>query len=176
MLIDLHVRNLAVVAEASVEYAPGLNVLTGETGAGKSIVVDALALLRGARASSELVRSGADRLVVSGRFDLDAALARALAEVGLDVEDELVVRREIEREVAWAPVVGGRWRLFLGGHRGRLGERKTQIDPLPFVGRGVTRGDVVARGGRRLGRALTCRGGRHHGGRRSDEAFAFRGT
>ncbi|MCZ6507262.1 MAG: DNA repair protein RecN, partial [Acidobacteria bacterium] len=122
MLIDLHVRNLAVVAEASVEFAPGLNVLTGETGAGKSIVVDALALLRGARASSELVRSGADRLVVSGRFDLDAALARALAEVGLDVEDELVVRREIERE--------GRNRAFINDQPVTLKLLKQATEPI----------------------------------------------
>ncbi len=106
MLRDLSVRNLAVIEEATVEFDRGLNVMTGETGAGKSIVVDALALLRGARASAELLRSGADRLVVSGRFDLDAGAAAALAAAGIDSEaDELVVRREIGRE--------GRNRVFI---------------------------------------------------------------
>ena len=64
MLRTLHVRNLAVLADVEVEFGAGLNVLTGETGAGKSIVVDSLALLAGARASSELIRSGAASLSV----------------------------------------------------------------------------------------------------------------
>jgi len=99
MLRDLHVRNLAVISEASVEFGEGFNVLTGETGAGKSIVVDSLALLRGARASTDLVRSGTDKLVVSGRFDLVDAMRADLAEAGVEIDDEdLLVRREIGRE------------------------------------------------------------------------------
>lgn len=99
MLRDLYVRNLAVIVEATVELGPGLNVLTGETGAGKSIVVDALTLLRGARASSDLLRTGTDRLVVSGRFDAPPPVLQILAAAGFDSEEEqLVVRREIGRE------------------------------------------------------------------------------
>lgn len=101
MLTDLTVRNLAVLEEATVAFGPGLNVLTGETGAGKSIVVDALALLAGARASSELVRTGSDTLVVVGRFDppTGEGWAEMLAEAGLTPDpDELLVRREINRE------------------------------------------------------------------------------
>ncbi len=101
MLSDLHVRNLAVLEEASVRFGPGFNVLTGETGAGKSIVVDALALLAGARASAELVRSGAEGLSVTGRFEPPAggAWRAALAEAGLEPEEDLlVVRREVGRE------------------------------------------------------------------------------
>ncbi|MEZ5331606.1 MAG: AAA family ATPase [Thermoanaerobaculia bacterium] len=101
MLTDLTVRNLAVLEEASVAFGPGLNVLTGETGAGKSIVVDALALLAGARASSDLVRTGSDTLVVAGRFDSPAGAAwdGLLEEAGLAVDgDEILVRREINRE------------------------------------------------------------------------------
>src|SRR4029079_10176274 len=64
VLLRLHVKNLAVLAGAEVEFGPGLNVLTGETGAGKSIVVDSLALLAGARAASDLIREGADTLTV----------------------------------------------------------------------------------------------------------------
>ncbi len=98
MLRDLHIRNLAVVEEASIELGPGLNVLSGETGAGKSIVVDSLVLLSGARAATELIRSGADVLHVTGVFEpAGKAWRRVLAEAGLDADDELIVRREITR-------------------------------------------------------------------------------
>jgi DNA repair protein RecN (Recombination protein N) len=101
MLRELHIRNLAVLAEASVDLAGGLNVLTGETGAGKSIVVDSLTLLSGARADSELIRTGADTLTVTGVFTPEGDGWRALlAEAGVDTEDggeELLVRREISR-------------------------------------------------------------------------------
>ncbi len=106
MILDLHVRNLAVLERATVEFDRGLNVLTGETGAGKSIVVDALALLRGARASGDLLRTGADRLVVIGRFTLTTAMREVLDDAGVEGEsDECVVRREIGRE--------GRNRVFV---------------------------------------------------------------
>ena len=102
MLRTLHVRNLAVLADVEVEFGDGLNVLTGETGAGKSIVVDSLALLAGARASTELIRAGADALSVAGVFaPLGAAERRLLEAAGLDAaEDQLVVRREVHREAA----------------------------------------------------------------------------
>ncbi|HQP93809.1 MAG TPA: AAA family ATPase, partial [Thermoanaerobaculia bacterium] len=95
MLAELHLRNLAVLAGANVEFGPGLNVLTGETGAGKSIVVDGLALLSGARASAELVRAGAEQLLVTGIFrGRDPEVEAQLAAAGIEPEgDELVVRR-----------------------------------------------------------------------------------
>jgi DNA repair protein RecN (Recombination protein N) len=110
VLVDLHLRNLAVLAGASVEFGPGLNVLTGETGAGKSIVVDSLSLLGGARAASDLVRAGAEQLAVTGVFRLQgpgaAAVAALLAGAGVEADGgEVVVRREIGRE--------GRNRVFL---------------------------------------------------------------
>ncbi|HET9766942.1 MAG TPA: AAA family ATPase, partial [Thermoanaerobaculia bacterium] len=111
MLRDLHVRNLAVLAEASVDFGPGLNVLSGETGAGKSIVVDSLALLAGGRASAELIRTGADTLTVTGSFTpVGEAWKRVLAEAGVEPSSsspggELVVRREVSRE--------GRNRVFV---------------------------------------------------------------
>jgi DNA repair protein RecN (Recombination protein N) len=100
VLRDLHVRNLAVLAEASVAFGPGLNVLSGETGAGKSIVVDSLALLAGARASTDLVRTGADVLTVTGTFAPAGDAWRAvLRAAGLEPdEEEVVVRREVSRE------------------------------------------------------------------------------
>lgn len=125
MLTDLHVRNLAVISEASVELGAGFNVLTGETGAGKSIVVDALALLRGARASTDLLRSGADRLVVSGRFDAGRETRDLLAAAGIEVDDELVVRREVERE--------GRNRAFVNDQPVTVKLLKEVMEPLLHI-------------------------------------------
>jgi len=99
MLRSLTVRNLAVLAGGDVELGPGFNVLTGETGAGKSLLVDSLALLAGARAASDLVRDGAESLTVAGVFDRDEELAARLADAGFELdESEVVVRREISRE------------------------------------------------------------------------------
>ena len=100
VLRELHVRNLAVIAGASVELGPGFNVLTGETGAGKSMVVDALLLLAGARATADLVRTGADGLTVTGLFEpAGQAWRGVLAAAGVDGEGpELLVRREVSRE------------------------------------------------------------------------------
>ena len=71
MLLELRVENYAVIDNVVVEFAPGLNLLTGETGAGKSILIDALALLLGEKASSDIIRHGADKAVVSAVFDVD---------------------------------------------------------------------------------------------------------
>ncbi|MGH7385054.1 MAG: AAA family ATPase, partial [Candidatus Rokuibacteriota bacterium] len=100
MLRELSIRNLAVVEDAVVPFAPGLNVLTGETGAGKSIVVDALLLITGARAQPDWIRTGADTAVVSAVFDIDPAgpVAALLDEAGHRPGDgELVVKRELAR-------------------------------------------------------------------------------
>ncbi len=108
MLSELRVRDLAVIADVSLPLKPGLNVLTGETGAGKSMLVDALALLLGERASADLVRPGARRAIVEAAFDVadDEALAALADELGVDLDDDrLVVRREISaqgRNRAWA--------------------------------------------------------------------------
>lgn len=108
MLTELRVRNLVVISDATIPLAPGLNVLTGETGAGKSILIDALSLLLGERASSDLVRPGAEKAVVEAAFDLRRSNGVGIAadEAGVDIEDEmLVVRRDINaegRNRAWA--------------------------------------------------------------------------
>src|SRR5260370_35039183 len=73
VLTELRVRDLAVIADATLPFEPGLNVLTGETGAGKSMVVDALSLLLGERASAEVVRPGADKTIVEGAFEFASA-------------------------------------------------------------------------------------------------------
>jgi DNA repair protein RecN (Recombination protein N) len=107
VLREIHVRNLAVLAEASVELGQGFNVLSGETGAGKSIVVDSLSLLAGSRASTEMVRTGAEALTVSGVFEPEGDGWRSvLEEAGLEAEgEEVLVRREIGRS--------GRNRVFV---------------------------------------------------------------
>ncbi len=91
------VENYAVVDHARIRFQEGLNVLTGETGSGKSIVVGALGLLLGARASAEMIRSGENRARVSGIFAMQpVGIADALlAEAGIDAEEELIVDREI---------------------------------------------------------------------------------
>ena len=70
MLLELRLENYAVIDNVAVEFAAGLNLLTGETGAGKSILIDALSLLLGNKASSEVIRSGAERAVISAVFEV----------------------------------------------------------------------------------------------------------
>jgi len=109
MLVELLVENYAVVDRIRVRFHPGLNLLTGETGSGKSIVVDAFGLLLGGRASAEMIRSGAQRARVAGIFDVrDRADVRALLDpAGIAIEDsELLIEREI--------LAGGKSRAFLG--------------------------------------------------------------
>ncbi|MFY9549735.1 MAG: AAA family ATPase, partial [Thermoanaerobaculia bacterium] len=125
MLRRLTVKNLAIVEDLDLELSGGLNVITGETGAGKSILVDALALLAGARGSSDLVRQGAPRLSVSGEFDADAGVRALLAEAGLPAEDRVLLRRELSAD--------GRGRAFVEDEAAsvrtlaRLGERLVAI-------------------------------------------------
>jgi DNA repair protein RecN (Recombination protein N) len=111
VLVELRLENYAVIDNAVVEFASGLNLLTGETGAGKSILIDALALLLGEKASSEVIRSGAERAVVSAVFECDQASGDAIDKVlehnGLDESEDgsLIVRREI--------AAGGKGRVFV---------------------------------------------------------------
>jgi DNA repair protein RecN (Recombination protein N) len=108
MLRALRVRDLATIADVALELGPGLNVLTGETGAGKSMLVDALALLLGDRADRAAVRPGADRIVVDGEFEqVGPAVRQRLEEAGLDAEDHVVIRREVTAE--------GRSRAWVNG-------------------------------------------------------------
>lgn len=98
MLTELRIRNLAVIESVTLPVAPGFNVLSGETGAGKSIIVGALGLLLGERSSADVVRAGADRAVVEGVFEAtgNRPLAAMLDERGIEAEDDLLVlRREV---------------------------------------------------------------------------------
>jgi DNA repair protein RecN (Recombination protein N) len=103
VLTELRVRDLAVIADVTLPFEPGLNVLTGETGAGKSMVVDALALLLGERASADLVRPGAEKTIVEGAFEFGGAVHRHLlspfAALGIELDEgRLVLKREVLRE------------------------------------------------------------------------------
>jgi DNA repair protein RecN (Recombination protein N) len=110
MLLELRVENYAVIDSVVVEFAAGLNLLTGETGAGKSILIDALALLLGEKASSDVIRHGTDKAVVAAVFELQGAEEKAaskiLEENGIDLDSEqVIVRREIQ--------ANGRGRVFV---------------------------------------------------------------
>ncbi|MGB7211265.1 MAG: DNA repair protein RecN [Gemmatimonadales bacterium] len=109
MIAELRVRDLATIAEVTLQLGPGLNVLTGETGAGKSMLVDALALLLGERADSGLVRPGAARAVVEGAFEInDAPRRKRIEDLGLDVDEgRVIIRREVSAE--------GRSRAWVNG-------------------------------------------------------------
>ncbi len=116
MLTLLRIKNLAVISELEIEFGGGLNILTGETGAGKSMVLRAVELLCGERATASLVRHGAERLEVEGLFDLSADVISALPEeVRESIESgQCVVRRVVEST--------GRSRAYIGGRLAGLAE------------------------------------------------------
>ena|SRR5215471_18690868 len=116
MLRELAIRNLAVIEDVTVPFSPGLNVLTGETGAGKSILVDAILLVVGARAQPDLIRSGEDAAIVQAVFDIDdsGAVALALEHAGHGrAGGQLIVKREISRS--------GRHRVFVNDEPATVG-------------------------------------------------------
>jgi DNA repair protein RecN (Recombination protein N) len=125
VLAELRLENYAVIDNVVIEFAPGLNLLTGETGAGKSILIDALGLLLGEKASSDVIRTGAERAVVAAVFESEGAAARSIAAIleanGLDGDDgSLILRREI------AP--GGKGRVFINNQPATVAVLK-QIAP-----------------------------------------------
>ena len=106
MLRELRVENYAVIDNVAVEFAPGLNLLTGETGAGKSILIDALALLLGEKSSSDMIRQGAEKAVVSAVFEAESEAVKVLDDNGVDcAEGEIILRREV--------AAGGKNRVFV---------------------------------------------------------------
>lgn len=97
MLNELHIENIAVIEKADISFSPGLNVMTGETGAGKSIVIDSIGAVLGERVSRELVRHGAEKGVVTAVFDASGCESW-LNENEIDAEDELVLQRRISAD------------------------------------------------------------------------------
>src|SRR3954447_20762004 len=110
MLTELRIKNFAIIEQLTLRLAPGFNVLSGETGAGKSIIVGALGMLLGERANADMIRTGADRATVEGTFEVEAngALGKLLDDRGFEVDEGVVV---LKREVASA----GRGRAWING-------------------------------------------------------------
>jgi DNA repair protein RecN (Recombination protein N) len=126
VLVELVVENYAVVERVRVRFHPGLNLLTGETGSGKSMVVDALGLLFGGRASGDMVRSDTERARISGIFETPraAGLRKLLEDAGVEAEDgELLIEREI--------LAGGKSRAFAGSRPVTAGFLR---DIAPYLG------------------------------------------
>lgn len=108
MLKELQIRDFALIEDLELSFYSGFSVLSGETGAGKSIIIDALSLLTGARASSEVVRTGAQRAMLSGSFLPNAGALALLEEWGMQEGEELIISREIS--------MGGRSKCWINGH------------------------------------------------------------
>ena len=126
MLVELRAENYAVIDHAIATFGPGLNLLTGETGAGKSILVDALALLMGGKASTDLVRHGADKAVVSCVFESTPSAEAALEENGIDSEgSEIILRREI--------LANGKGRVFVNNQPATVTVLKQLAPELALV-------------------------------------------
>jgi len=117
MITYLEVRNLAIVEELAIEPGPGLNVLTGETGAGKSLLIDSLEFLRGARGSTEMIRAGADKMTAAAVFHLPKGTLPEIAE-----DDEVIVKREIS--------ANGRARVLVNGSPITVRELSAAMDSI----------------------------------------------
>jgi DNA repair protein RecN (Recombination protein N) len=130
MIRELRLENYTVIDNLAVEFAPGLNLLTGETGAGKSILIDALALLLGEKVSPKLIRAGADRAVLSAVFEAEGAtektVSRVLDENGIDPQEDLVI---VRREIA----AGGKGRVFVNNQPATVAVLKQLASPLAAI-------------------------------------------
>lgn len=159
MLRSLAIRQMAVIDEAQLEFDRGFNVLTGETGAGKSVITRAIALLCGARASADLLRSDAEEAVVEGLFECPGEEAR-MAELGFAPTDEVVVRRSVQRNgksriwingqlaaAAQLAALSGRWIHIYGQHeQTELLRSEAHLNLLDqFAGLAAEREEMAAR-------------------------------
>src|SRR5208337_2927944 len=99
MLRELHIENLAIIDQLHIDFHEGLNVLTGETGAGKSIILNALNLILGDRVKDDIIRSHEEEGLVEALFDISAnpRLRQWLSEKGIEVEDSVVIKRVLSR-------------------------------------------------------------------------------
>lgn len=125
MLLELKVKNFAIIDSVHMSFKPGLNILSGETGAGKSVLLKSLALLMGEKALSDTVRTGSEQATIEGVFDLGHRkdLLFKLNEMGIDVSDDLmVVRRMISAQ--------GKSRVFVNGSLSALGSLRDIVSPL----------------------------------------------
>ena len=94
MLLTLHIENIAVIEKAEISFTDGFNVLTGETGAGKSIVIDSINAILGERTSKDIIRNGCENAVIVAEFSVKDATKEHIAELGYDCDDnELIIQR-----------------------------------------------------------------------------------
>src|SRR6201994_521234 len=134
MLLELRAENYAVIDHAVAEFGAGLNLLTGETGAGKSILIDALVLLLGGKASSDLVRFGAEKAVLGCVFEATPGAEEILERNGIDADgEEILLRREISSS--------GKGRVFINNQPATVGVLR-QLAPGVGVGHGPSGGGV----------------------------------
>ncbi|MBU4483789.1 AAA family ATPase, partial [bacterium] len=101
MLNQLHIKNFAIIDDLTINFTKGFNVLTGETGAGKTIIIEALNLVLGCRANTEMIRGGESQASVTAVFDLSSVsnlVKRILSEKGIDNSDELIIKRVISSD------------------------------------------------------------------------------
>src|SRR5437870_9572656 len=131
VLVELRLENYAVIVKVAVEFAHSLNLLTGETGAGKSILIDALALLLGEKASSDVIRAGAERAIVSAVFEVESGSQKAVSKIlennGLDWEEDSVILR---REIA----AGGKGRAFVNNQPATVARSEEHTSELQSRG------------------------------------------
>ena len=128
MLLELRAENYAVIDRATAGFGPGLNLLTGETGAGKSILIDALALLLGGKASADFIRHGADKAVVSCVFDTTPGALAVLEQNGIDTESDaegVLLRREI--------VANGKGRVYINNQPATVGVLRQLAPELALI-------------------------------------------
>ncbi|MGE0762716.1 MAG: DNA repair protein RecN [Bdellovibrionales bacterium] len=128
MLIELKVSQFAIINHLELPFRPGLNILSGETGAGKSVVLKSLALLMGGKSEADTVRAGCDQAVIEGLFDLEQRpdVRQRLAEHGVSIEeDTLVVRRVINAQ--------GKSKVYLNGQLSPLASLRETVTPLIAV-------------------------------------------
>lgn len=127
MLLNLTIRNFAIIDRLEVQFDEGFNVLTGETGAGKSIILDAVGLLLGDRARPDLVRAGADEATVEALFDLSGldSVQQLFSAAGFPVNNELVLRRVVQN--------GGRSRAYINGSLTTLAQLQPLVEQLVTV-------------------------------------------
>lgn len=134
MLLELRAEKYTVIDRAQVQFGPGLNLLTGETGAGKSILIDALVLLLGAKASADVVRHGEERAVLSCSFEATDRAVAVLAEHGIDAEEETILLR---REITTA----GKGRVFINNQASTVAVLRQLAPELALV---HTQGETTA--------------------------------
>lgn len=125
MLLEIKVNNFAIIENIHIPFQKGLNILSGETGAGKSVLLKSLSLLMGGKASAESIRTGAEQATIEGSFDISKRkdLKDKLNELGIESEDDILVVRRIISQ-------GDKSRVYLNGHLNNLGTLRDVVAPL----------------------------------------------